>query len=336
MMSIKKIFMATINADHPQKGMLHAFQGVFGKDNVYHYDYMQRMRDTNWGVEFVNREFLLQAKAFNPDWAWLQLQNTHIIAQTTLNRLREELPKCVVSHWMGDIRTEIGDYLSSVCRSTHLTLTSSVGYLPLYERAGAKEAKYLQIGLDWEEDIDGIPDWTPPFQVSEVIFIGNYYGTTFPGVDERRGAVKALMQAGVNVGVVGSGWGGVPLIGSCLVKQQVHVWKRAKVAISVNHFPDVEGYYSDRHLTALVSGTPLVCRYIPGLEREFQNGVHLRWYKTEAELVEIVKELLADEPQRKRLGAAGRAEVIRRHSWFSRILEVLPDIERIHTSLGAT
>lgn len=331
---IRRVFMSTINYSHPQTGMIHAFQGIFGRENVHHYDYLQRLRETNWQLELVQGEFLNQAIAFTPDWAWLQLQTTDIIKAGSIQKLREALPKCVVSHWMGDIRSTIDGYLTSICKATHMTLTSSKGYLPMYLQAGAPEAHYLQIGLDWD-NVCWQPEWTPPFRVPEAVFIGNCYTPPFPGWQERENAVRALHAAGIDVGVVGDGWGGkgFPVVGRCHVKEQIHVWKRAKVCISVNHFPDVAGYYSDRHLTALLSGTPVVCRYIPALEEEFQNGKHLLWYRTEEELVGHVRTLLADEPLRCRLGAAGRAEVISNHTWFSRVTKILPAIETLAASL---
>lgn len=332
---IRRVFMATINFDHFQAGMVHAFQGIFGKENVHHYDYLQRLKETNWQLELVQGEFLDQAVSFKPDWAFLQLQTTDIIKARSISKLREMLPRCVVSHWMGDIRATIDDYLASVCRTTHMTLTSSKGYLPMYLEVGAPEAHYLQIGLDWEASVAEQPSWTPPFNVPEAVFVGNCYTPPFPGWQEREGAVRTLKAAGVDIGVIGDGWGvnGIKALGRCSVEQQIHIWKRAKVCVSVNHFPDVAGYYSDRHLTALLSGTPVVCRYIPRLEEEFENGKHLLWYHTEEELVAHVKTLLADEGLRKRLGAAGRAEAISNHTWFSRILKILPRVEELAATL---
>lgn len=322
---IQKVLLATINYDHPQNGIYHAFKGIFRE--VQHYDFLDRRRNKVRDRE-INDGFIRLATAFVPDWIFLQLQETGVIYPSTLAKIKAALPKTILSHWMGDMRTTVSTYLAGVSSECHLTLASSVGQLPMFMAAGAKRALYSQIGLDFEEDVLGLPHWNPPFKVPDVVFCGNYYGPAFPGSPERILAVQTLLGAGIDVGVVGGRWpSGIRVVGSCEVKQQVHVYRKAKVGLSVNNFNDVELFYSDRHLIALASGTPLVTRYVPGLEREFENGKHLLWYKTQEELVAAVKSLLGDEALRKSIGREGRAEAIRNHTWFKRILSLMPYAE---------
>jgi hypothetical protein len=47
----------------------------------------------------------------------------------------------------------------------------------------------------------------------------------------------------------------------------------------------------------------------------------------------IVKRLLADEGLRKKVGAQERAEIMKNHTWFSRILSLLPEVERLKTGV---
>jgi spore maturation protein CgeB len=117
------------------------------------------------------------------------------------------------------------------------------------------------------------------------------------------------------------------------VKEQIGVWTRAKVAISVSNFNTIPRYYSDRQLIAIASGTPVVCYHVPELEKEFTDGVDCVFFHETEELVAHVIELLANPEKRARIGAAGRATALRDHTWFSRIFQVLPDIERLHADL---
>lgn len=326
---IKKILSATINADHPQLGMEDAFRAIYGAENVRVYDYLKRFRETN-NKGIVNEEFARACAEFKPDWLWMQLQMTNVITPQTIEHIRGILPGCVISHWMGDLRSSVSPDLAALSCATDVTLISNAGQLDKFRELGAKVVEYCQIGLDWKEDVEGIPEWTPPFRVPPVVFCGNYYGSTFPGSAQRIEGVKALRAAGIDVGVLGTGWpGDIPVIGQCHVKQQHHVWKRAVVAININNFNDVLRYYSDRQIIAMASGTPLVCAYIPGLEEEFQNDVHCLWFKTPQELVDHVKRLLADEALRTRIGEAGRAEVLRAHTWEARFREWGPRMEEL-------
>lgn len=335
MINIRKVFLSCINYDHPQKGMRHAFEGIFGRENVREYDYFERMRTANFQFDVINREFLESLDAAKPDWVWLQLQNTEIIKAKTLMEARASFPKAVFSHWMGDCRPDVQDYLASICRATHITFLSSIKHIPLYQAAGAHEVRYLQIGLDYHEDMMQVPAWEPPFTVPDVLFIGNHYGDRFPGTPDRERAIRVIQEAGIDVGVIGAGWEGKGFkhLGSCHVKQQVHCWKRAKVALSVNHFNDAAGYYSDRHLIALASGTPVVCQRIPDLGKDFVEGEELFMFTSDDELLGHVKALLADPELRKRVGSAGRRRAFKDHTWFTRIMEALARVSEIHATL---
>ncbi len=331
---IRRTFLATINYSHPQYGMIHAFSSLFPGTSG-HYDYLQRIRE-GCTKEFVNQQFFDDVVRFKPDWLWLQLQNTDVITAETLGRIERELPRCVITHWCGDVRPEVGAYYASICRATHLTFVANRGFIPKYQEAGAREVRYLAHGLDWEQDVMGQPEWTPPFQVPDVVYCGNHYGASLVGTDVREASVRALTDAGVDIGVVGRGWDGKGLkaIGECHVKQQVHVYRRAKVVLSVNHFPDLEGYHGDRTITAMASGTPVVQRHFPGLESEFTPGEDLLTYPSSVEVVDIVKGLLQNEPLRRKIGAGGRAAAIRSHTWLSRVLSVLPRVEEISEELA--
>lgn len=329
---IRKVMVSVINYDHPQIGQLQAFNSVFGRENTLDFDYVKLAE--RHGVDETNALFVKNAVAFQPDWIWLQLQMTKILKPETITEVRARLPRAVISHWMGDCRATVDPYLADACKVTHLTLVSNVGHLPMYFASGAKRVRYCQIGLDWDEDVMGQPEWTPPFRVPEVVLLGNHYGSAYPGTPQREEAVRTLIEAGVDAGVVGSGWPAwARTAGHCHVKQQYHVWTRAKVGLCVNNFNDVELHYSDRQIISMASGTPIVAYEVPGLRREFEDGEHCLMYKTQDQLVSAVKRLLESESLRRRIGQAGRAKVMRDHTWWNRILDVLPVVEEIRRSL---
>jgi hypothetical protein len=331
MRSVKKILLATINYDHPQRGMQHAFEGVFGRDNVFEFDYLAKQRE-GIRADHISAQFVEKVDRVQPDWVWMQVQDTGVLSAEAIEDARRRCTHAIFTHWTGDCRPSVSPYLSSICRATDLTFTSAAGQVELFRAAGAHLASYLQIGVDWEQDLFPTDDWEPPFRVPEIVFCGSYYGSTFPkGTLEREAAIRALQGAGLDVGIVGNGWpGNFPVVGTCGVKEQVHIWRRAKVALNVNHFNDIERYYSDRQLIAMGSGTPTVCHYVPGLEKEF-GPEHCYVYRDEAELVAACRRLLGSPDLARYLGRAGRQEVIRNHTWFSRILEALPLIENLRS-----
>lgn len=323
---IRKVMTATINASHPQRGMMRAFDSLF---ETKHFDYLELQR-SGLDEREVTQLFVDEVTDFAPDWLWGQYQNSNVIQADGLLELRRRLPQMVTTSWMGDCRTTLSDYLQSICKATHMSLIAAAGQERLFREAGAPEVHYLQIGLDWEEDVLGSRNYVPPFRVPDVVLCGNNYGAQFPGTTERHAAVRALRDAGIDVGVVGSGWPhDIPCAGSCHVKEQIGVWTRAKVGISISNFNSIPLYYSDRQLISIASGTPVVCYHVPELEQEFTHGVDCLFFHDTDELVAHVKTLLGDPELRSRIGCAGRATALRDHTWYSRIFQILPDIERL-------
>ena len=329
---IERVFTATINYDHPQRGMHHAFDALFPR--TQHFDFLEMERQ-GANPNGITERFVEEVCAFQPDWLWLQAQNNGIIQSTGLLQIQKRVPHCVLSHWMGDCRATVSDYLSSICRATHLSFIAAAGQSELFKSAGAPEVHYLQIGIDWHEDYLEERGWVPPFRVPRVVMIGNHYGAAFPGTPQREAAMLALRDAGFDYGIVGSGWPSqFNKVGVCHVKDQVAVWQRADVGVSISHFNDIPLYYSDRQLISMLSGTPIVCRRVPWLEKEFQDGEHCVFFDDPGELVRSVLWLLEHPEERRRIGDAGRAEILRNHTWFARLLQVLPIIERVQRQLA--
>lgn len=325
-MDISRVLMATINADHPQVGMRKAFDELFGRDNVRDFDYLELQRHGK-STAAINQEFVAAAISHKPDWIWLQVQETNILKADTIQNLKKQLPSTVITHWMGDCRKSVPNYLASICKATDVTFVSNTGQLSMFLEAGAKRAEYCQIGLDYEEDVLGLPSWTPPFKVTDVVFCGNHYGPMFPDGPTRLSAITALQKARVDIGVVGGGWPrGFNVIGKCEVKQQHHVYKMAKIALSISHFNNIGLYYSDRQLVSMASGTPVVCRYVPQLESEFVDDEHCLFFRTEEEMVSKVKSLLQDSQKRVRIGSAAKELVSKQHTWLARFQQILPII----------
>ena len=331
---IRKVFMSTLNNNYPQLGMQHAFRSLFGDKNVTYFDF-EGMKRANTPRPEINRRFVEAAILFKPDWMWLQFQGRGIITPESILEIRKNLPHTVISHWMGDCRRKVGPKLAGICRVTHLTLITNNGQFGMYRKAGAPRVEYCQHAIEWNENV--LLSWPPKinYRVPDVVFCGNFCGQAFPGTKTRLAVLDGLLKAGIDFGVIGSKWPDwVPVLGTCHAKQQIHIYHRTKVCISINHFHNVPGYYSGRLLYAMVSGKPVISEYIPGLELHFQNRKHLIWFGEIPEFIPIVKELLGNEDLRNRIGRAGRAIALRNHTWFSRLFNLMPVIEEIQRELA--
>lgn len=334
MTTVRNVLLLPLNYDHVQHGMITGFRQVFGGDRVAVFDFMcaapRPLGPASRTPAEVNNDFVEYVSQRKPDLVFMQLQETGIINAEAIKFARSASPKTVFAHWTGDYRPTISDYVKSVCRATDLTFASSVGQLKDFTLVGAADVNYMQIGIDWEADILGIPAWEPPFAVPEIVFCGNHYpgGPWARGTAQRLADIRALKREGYDVGVVGRGWpDDIPVVGECAVKQQHHVYTRAKVVLSISHENDVDRYYSDRLLIAMASGTATIARRFPGFDEDFPDGV-LPTYEDETELFELVADMRATEAWRKVVGLSQRAYVRATASWFSRITQqLLPMVE---------
>lgn len=337
----KSVLLLPLNYDHVQHGMIQGFRQAFGTDAVTMFDFMcakhRPLGPATRTVDQVDKDFVEYVGQRKPDLVFMQLQDSGVIAAGAIDEARLASPATVFAHWTGDYRPQVSAYLASICSATDITFASSVGQLPAFVDAGAREATYLQIGLDWDEDVLGLPAWTPPFTVPDIVFCGSHYANSpWPiGTAQRLEAIRTLQGAGFDIGVVGTGWpSDIRVVGTCTAKQQHHVYTRAKVVLSVSHANDVDRYFSDRLLIAMASGTPVVSFEFPGMDDEFSvegddaESELVPRFSTPAQLLDIMTELRANEDWRQMLGIEQRAFVRATASWFSRIVEtVIPFTE---------
>lgn len=330
-MTIGRILVGAIN---PEGGMTHGFRSIFGFENVRTFDHAGMVKGGIRRIDIAKR-FVEVAQEHQPDWIWLQVHDRDTLLPEAVEQVREIFPQCVVTHFMGDYRPAIGELLEAMVKVCHLALVSNADQPQDFLEAGAPEAMYCPIAADWTEDILGLPDWEPPFRIPEVVFCGSNYGDTFPGTEEREAAARVLMDSEYDFGIVGRGWPSeFPMLGNCTRSQQVQIYRRAKVVLSINNYNQVRRYYSNRQFVALASGKPVICRTVPGIEEDFKDGHHCVIYKKPKHLPRLVKAILEDESWANRLGSNGRALAIEKHTWFNRILMLLPRIEQIARRLS--
>lgn len=328
---MKNILLILLNYDHFQTGQLRAFQHIFGDSYVKVFDYLQLERDGRTKEE-INNLLIEAAQSYKSDWIFCQFQETNIVTAETLISIKQKLPKCIITHWTGDYRETVSPYLSSICKATDVTFISNSKQIDNFIAAGAKAAYYLQIGLDWKEDVLGIVPWTPTFKVPDVVFIGNHYGPdNFKlGTQQRVDVIRTLQKAKINVGVVGSSWPeDINTLGTCTVKQQHHIYKKAKVALNINHINNAANYYSDRQLIAMASGTPVACWHIPNIESEFEIGADCVTFTSPIEAVRVVEFLLENPKKAKEIGRNGKYRVLREHDWTNRVIDAMNILEEL-------
>ena len=88
-------------------------------------------------------------------------------------------------------------------------------------------------------------------------------------------------------------------------KEFAKICYAAKIFLGCDYNPKLECYITIRTWYALGCGAFLLTNYLPGMESYFSKGVHLDWYQSPEECLELIGYYLKHEDQRKRIARAG-------------------------------
>ena len=291
-----------------------AFRNVGVQLEVY--DYWSRWEQTK-NSELIANEFMTKVRQFQPNLIHMQLQYTGVIKPHTLVGARQACPGVVMTNWSGDCRAVVQRYFVEIANVVDHSLMSSTGHLEMYQKAGAKNIKYWQIGYD--------PNFNKPLNYNEflydAVFIGNNYGHTFPDSHIRSGAVSFLTQALPRFKAFGTGYGGN--IQAIAFNQMNEVYNKSICPISISNFNSVAHYFSDRLLYCVASGRPTISWYFPGCESYFVEGKEIFYAKSNKDIVDAVNYCKANPEIAKQIGIDGHKRVLKEHTFDSRIIELL-------------
>ena len=136
---------------------------------------------------------------------------------------------------------------------------------------------------------------------SEVLFVGRFA--------EYRRAPQAVINAGLPITIYGPDWQGFAKADALDYNLLNRYYSSAKIVLNDTR-PEMllHGVISNRIFDATASGALVISDYIPEIEKIYGDTVPM--WKTEAELIELVKYYLAPEHEAERLDKARRAREI--------------------------
>jgi len=104
--------------------------------------------------------------------------------------------------------------------------------------------------------------------------------------------------------------------------------RSAKILLNMYHW-DLHRYYTKRTVFSGASGRLLICKYIPGMERDFTNGRNIVWFKTPSEGLKKIEYYLKHEWEREWVANMQRSHFVKNHSWEARLREFEKIVERV-------
>lgn len=220
----------------------------------------------------------------------------------TLAQVREAAPGAKVIFWYGDWWAGARKEVTQFARQSDWFLATSGGEaLRAWHEASGARCGFLPNPCD--PDVE-YPRAVEPEKRTGVVFIGKAAHSGARQDPERLGLLEELAGEGLLTvhGCFGRGavYGRAYLEALC----------GADIALSINACNDVELYHSDRLVQCVACGTFTLAKYVPGSERLFRDGEHLRYFRTAAQCRSLIEEYLGDEASRRRIAQAGRERAL--------------------------
>ena len=198
-----------------------------------------------------------------------------------------------------DVNVPPDEKLIRYARLTDYLFITNKGQLAELKSLGVRNPIFCMHGCDRDEHRI-IPTRSRKW-ASEVAFIGK------PSIDYRIELLQAINQH-YKFKAWGAKWQEFGL--TCLKK---HIYPKefaricyaSKIILGCDVREDIECHTSNRTWITLGCGGFLLTRYILGMETTFTKGVHLEWYHSQDECLDLIEYYLRHENKRREIARSG-------------------------------
>jgi hypothetical protein len=158
----------------------------------------------------------------------------------------------------------------------------------------------------------------------DITFVGANYGF-------RRQVVAVLRRAGLSVTTYGSGWPE----GRIETEAIPELFARSRIILGVGTILHCSDFTTLklRDFDAPMSGSFYLTQENPDLGLVYNVGKEVETWRDLPQLVEKCRRYLADDAERERIAAAGRARAVAEHTWSCRFGVLLRQLEEIRCSI---
>lgn len=241
------------------------------------------------------------------------------VSPERLSELKSKTGALVVQ-WTGNVRAEVLPEVIAYKNICDLTLLAAgIGQKEMYQKELGHPVEYFQHHVsNWQY----IP--AKELNSGKVIFIGNAYNQ-FEGAVERNDLCALLTSKFPEFEVWGNGFA-LPQYrnpNSVSFDKTQPMYNDAYISISANCFNNIEAYYSDRPLHIMAAGGCCLMRYVPSLEKFYNDMEHCVFYRSNDEAVEKINMLIANPELRNKIAKAGQEHVMKYHHNDYRVVELL-------------
>lgn len=319
---IKILYLPLNYSGNIQEGMYRAFNNI-PNVNLRIFDFYN-LFEKSGSVNTVRQEFINIVRDFQPDLVHMQLQMTNIFDNNSLIRAKSTVvgKKCIFTNWSGDVRNTASKEMVSISESMDVSLISSVGQLEMYKQAGCKNIRYWQIGYDPELFF---PQYKKEF-THDLCFAGNYYAAnSFADAGLRTKFILELKKKmGNRFAIYGRGYSNNMQVTKSLVGSEVNsVYNTTRCIFSMSNYNDVSSYFSDRLLTCMASGRPVISYRFPNYQNYFSDNSDILIANSVEEVISKVNMCIKNPDLANEIGYNGYLKVKSQHTYETRVIELL-------------
>lgn len=153
------------------------------------------------------------------------------------------------------------------------------------------------------------------------IFFGgnNFNHGKFPLSKFRYDFITRVYKLFGKMVVYGSGW---PFPTKKSVPRNVYaqVLQTAHINLGMNHY-SILRYYDRRLFECMASGRVHITKYVPGMEKHFENYKHLIWFNSMKEGLNAIQSMIKYPQKREMIAAAGKKLMCEQHSFDVRAVQ---------------
>lgn len=218
------------------------------------------------------------------------------VALDALRSVQKELG-CTTSSFFGD--RMYSEYSAALPSAVTLQFISSLGWVEWNRDRGVQNTRYMPCPTE-----PSVYYHIPAERVYDVVYVGwntpeSNYPDLFDAIHKRFGMT-----------VAGPRWKGSGYhdLGPKFGREFAELCGQTKIMLSPvpDYANQLKGYWSNRVANALACRCFLIASYTPGMESVFENGKHLVWAKSHAEMIDLIAYYLPRAEERERIAVAGQ------------------------------
>lgn len=310
------------------QGMMRAYQRVASEFKAFD----DRLIARNRGKDVMNELFIKTVLEFKPDF--IHLGKCESLRGESIRRVKETTGTAVI-HFYPDYRPKVKSYTADIGRQADMTVLQhqDKALWDAHKKAGCKRVGFWWAGTD--------PERYYPHDVPKEYDIAFMANPPSRGTGRDMGRftlVNALADAGLSVHIFALvNWarkGLQPHKNIHLhpfVDQEQFALACSKGHIALGYNISTAYMYTSWHrwVNSMASGAFFLGRLFPGLNKVFETGKHLVWFKDIRGAVKLAQYYLAHEGKRERIAKAGRECVLKHHTWDNRVAQMMGYVKQV-------